>query len=73
MNSHSSVGPAPTFAQVLRTEVKEGPTLAEAGRAARLAAEEAGEPTWLAYTIYGHPCTRLATEPAEATRPSEAA
>ncbi|MCB0079100.1 MAG: CHAT domain-containing protein [Anaerolineales bacterium] len=37
-----------------------GQTLAEATRAARRAAKRAGEPTWLAYSVYGHPNARLA-------------
>lgn len=57
-----------TFARTLYKQLKAGNSLAEAGRAARQAAKVAREPTWLAYTIYGHPYARLEFEEAAGIR-----
>ena len=53
-----SVGdtPARTFTEAFYTAMLGGSTLAEATVAARTASREAGEPTWLAYVVYGYPC-----------------
>jgi hypothetical protein len=51
-----SVGdqPARTFTERLYKQLLNGDRLAEAAIAAREAARDAGEATWLAYVIYGH-------------------
>jgi len=52
-----SVGdqPARTFTEHFYERLLAGDRLAEATIAARGVAREAGEATWLAYVIYGHP------------------
>lgn len=47
------------FCETFYGELQEGKTVTEAARAARESARKASEPTWLAYTIYGHPYARL--------------
>lgn len=51
-----------TFAQVFYDTLLAGKTVTEATRAARLAAKQAHEPTWLAYSVYGHPYARVQVE-----------
>ncbi|KRE20436.1 hypothetical protein ASE66_28985 [Bosea sp. Root483D1] len=48
-----------TFAEAFYRTLLDGKTLNQAMRAAREEAKEAAEPTWLAYTVYGHPYARL--------------
>ena len=48
-----------TFATKFYDALKEGETVVEAAGLARAAAKTAREPTWLAYTVYGHPHARL--------------
>ena len=57
-----SVGdqPARTFTEEFYERLLKGDRLAEAGIAAREKAREAGEATWLAYVIYGHPHAAIA-------------
>jgi CHAT domain-containing protein len=52
-------GTALTFADTFYDRLKAGATVSQATRAAREAAKKADEPTWLAYTVYGHPYARL--------------
>jgi hypothetical protein len=47
------------FARAFYEGMKSGATLTQATRAARHAAREANEPTWLAYAVYGHPYAYL--------------
>jgi CHAT domain-containing protein len=56
-----SVGdsPARTFTERLYSELLGGQTLAQASIAAREAARQAGDATWLAYVVYGHPHLRV--------------
>jgi CHAT domain-containing protein len=56
-----SVGdsPARTFTESFYQSLKSGRTVAQASIAARAAAEAAGDATWLAYAVYGHPHARL--------------
>ncbi|MEM1047353.1 MAG: CHAT domain-containing protein, partial [Pseudomonadota bacterium] len=51
-----------TFAQVFYDALLAAKTVTEATRDARLAAKEAREPTWLAYSVYGHPYARVQVE-----------
>jgi CHAT domain-containing protein len=57
------------FAQTFYDELLKGNTVSDAVRKARLVTRTAGDPTWLAYTVYAHPnaCIRqsvqLAGEP----------
>jgi hypothetical protein len=51
--------PARTFTETLYERMAAGDTLAEATIAAREAAREEDEATWLAYTVYGHPAAKL--------------
>lgn len=51
-----------TFAQVFYQRLKDGASVTQATRSARDAAKQANEPTWLAYTVYGHPYARLQIE-----------
>ena len=48
------------FAQVFYESLLAGQTSGEAIRAARLAVKRTGNPTWLAYCLYGHPAATLA-------------
>ncbi len=52
-------GPALDFARAFYERLLAGEALAAAVRAGRLAAREAGDPTWLAYSVYGHPNARV--------------
>ncbi len=56
-----SVGdnPARTFTEEFYRQLKQGRTVAEAAIAGREAARAAGDATWLAYVVYGHPHARL--------------
>lgn len=49
------------FAKAFYLEFLSGKTVAEAVRAARRAARKAGDPTWLAYSVYAHPNARAVT------------
>ncbi len=57
-----SVGdrPARTFTERLYSELLANAPLSDAAIAAREAARAAGDATWLAYAVYGHPLMRLA-------------
>lgn len=46
---------AATFVIALYEGLRQGKTMADASCAARAAARAAGEPTWLAYTVYANP------------------
>jgi CHAT domain len=50
-----------TFAQGLYNALARGETLGKAAQETRLAARDvaAGDPSWLAYTVYGHPNARV--------------
>jgi len=48
-----------TFATRFYDALKAGETVVEAAGRARAEAKNAREPTWLAYTVYGHPHARL--------------
>lgn len=56
-----SVGdrPARLFTETLYASLLEGKTLSESTTAARHAAQQAGDSTWLAYVVYGHPHLKL--------------
>ncbi|MCZ4314080.1 CHAT domain-containing protein [Comamonadaceae bacterium G21597-S1] len=56
-----SVGddPASGFVAELYAQLLAGKTMSQAVRAARKAAAQAGEGTWLAYTVYAHPHLKL--------------
>ena len=56
-----SVGdePAKEFTRALYDGLWDGKTLAEASIAAREAARQGDEATWLAYVVYGNPCATL--------------
>jgi hypothetical protein len=47
------------FVHKLYCHLRAGHTMAEAARAGRQAARDAGEGTWLAYTVYAHPHLRV--------------
>jgi hypothetical protein len=51
--------PARTFTETLYRQLLSGATLAEATTAAREQARQAGDATWLAYAVYGHPYARV--------------
>lgn len=51
-----------TFARTFYQRLKAGASVTQATRAARDAAKRTNEPTWLAYTVYGHPYARLQAE-----------
>jgi CHAT domain-containing protein len=57
IGAHWSVGDAParTFSEAFYSALLAGRTVSEAAKAGRRAAREAGDATWLAYTVYGHP------------------
>jgi putative methionine-R-sulfoxide reductase with GAF domain len=69
-----SVGDAPgrSFVEAFYRHLLQGRTLAQATVAAREAARAAGGPTWLAYSVYGHPEARLVREETD-VRPKEEA
>ena len=46
---------AATFVIALYDALRQGKTMADASSAARAASRAAGEPTWLAYSVYAHP------------------
>ena len=48
-----------TFAETFYGELLDGATVAEAVRLGRQAARAAGDPTWLAYSVYAHPNARV--------------
>lgn len=52
-------GRALDFAKSLYDGLTDGQTVAEAVRNARTVAREAGDPTWLAYSVYAHPNARV--------------
>ncbi len=52
--------PARTFVETLYGRLLEGDTVSEATISARRAARDAGDLTWLAYTVYAHPHARVA-------------
>ncbi len=56
VNDHAAL----TFAQTLYQQLIGGATVAEAVRASRQQARRAGDPTWLAYSVYAHPNARVA-------------
>jgi CHAT domain-containing protein len=60
-------GSALTFSRSFYEAFRNGETLTKATIAGRAAARKALEPTWLAYTVYGHPYARLQREPANRT------
>lgn len=62
-----SVGdrPARVFSETLYGALLEGFDLAEATRKAREAARTAGDATWLAYTVYGHPSLKVTLQASE--------
>jgi hypothetical protein len=51
--------PARTFTEALYRHLLDGDTLAEATTAAREQARQAGDATWLAYAVYGHPYAKV--------------
>ncbi len=53
------------FAETFYDELAQGKTLGEAARNARLhvRGQKAGAPSWLAYTVYGHPNARIRLGP----------
>ncbi|HEY9421833.1 MAG TPA: CHAT domain-containing protein, partial [Thermoanaerobaculia bacterium] len=58
-----SVGdsPARTFTEALYKELRSGKNLAQATIAGRKKAQDAGDATWLAYVVYGHPHVTLSS------------
>jgi len=50
-----------SFATTFYQSLFSGETLATAAHQARSAAKQAGDPTYLAYSVYGHPNARVAT------------
>ncbi|ACN13771.1 conserved hypothetical protein [Desulforapulum autotrophicum HRM2] len=59
-----SVGdlPASKFTEMLYKRLLKNDNLGKAATAARLAAKQEGEATWLAYTVYGNPYATLSTD-----------
>ena len=51
--------PARVFSEALYSALLEGFNLAEASRKAREKAKAAGDATWLAYAVYGHPYLKV--------------
>ena len=47
------------------TALLKGSTVAESTYAGRMAARQAGDPTWLAYSVYSHPNARVANGQAQ--------
>ncbi len=58
-----SVGdkPARIFTETLYSELLDGQNLAQATINARMKAQQAGDSTWLAYAVYGHPYLKVIT------------
>jgi formylglycine-generating enzyme required for sulfatase activity/uncharacterized caspase-like protein len=54
--------PARVFSETLYSALLEGSDLAEASRKAREEAKAAGDATWLAYVVYGHPYLKVALQ-----------
>lgn len=54
---------ARTFTESLYKGLLQGMTLADASRHARNTSRDAGDPTWMAYVVYGSPALRLSIEP----------
>ena len=54
-----SDGGALTFASTFYRALFDGETVAKAARQGRVAARAAGDPTWLAYSVYAHPNARV--------------
>lgn len=52
---------ASTFCRTFYERLVAGDTVAEATRAARTAARDAGDATWISYAVYGEPTARLVT------------
>lgn len=53
--------PAYKFAECFYENLFQGVPLGEAVRKARVQAKQNGDPSWLAYTVYGHPMARITT------------
>jgi len=51
--------PAAAFSRALYNALLDGETLAQSASAARAAAKEFGDASWLAFKVYGHPRARL--------------
>ena len=51
--------PARVFSEALYMALLAGSDLAEASRKAREKAKTAGDATWLAYVVYGHPYLKV--------------
>jgi hypothetical protein len=47
------------FIQILYDEFSKGATLGEAVRSARISCKASGDPSWLAYQLYGHPNSKM--------------
>ncbi|MEM5317163.1 CHAT domain-containing protein [Paraburkholderia sp. JHI869] len=61
---------ASLFARLFYQKLVEGAPLVTAVRHARNAAKEAGDPSWLAYSVWGHPYARVNVQrPVEASTP----
>lgn len=58
---------AAEFSGLIYEALLKGETLGEAVRNARLAIRAADDPTWLAYTVYGHPDARVSSAPGGGT------
>jgi hypothetical protein len=54
--------PAKSFVVAFYDALLDGATLGEATVHGRQAALAAGDATWLAYVVYGDPCSRLVRE-----------
>ncbi|MGF6743933.1 DUF7379 domain-containing protein [Paraburkholderia atlantica] len=52
-------GTASLFARTFYEKMVQGVTLVQAMRHARRVAKQAGDPTWLAYSVWGHPLARV--------------